>query len=76
MKSLVIVEGRNEQIFLENLISDASVRKDIRPHCYNNIGNTNQKKNQETQEIRKFSGARSPYNLLIKVEGGRSFVIL
>jgi hypothetical protein len=70
-KSIIIVEGSNDLKFICKLLSCSS-QNNIKP--YDNGGNKNQKKDNETNILRNFIQPKSPHNILIKAEQGKNNV--
>ena len=70
----MIVEGRNDETFLEEIVSK-STNLGLSPKFYQNIGISTNKKDNETIMIRKLTEKNCPYNMLAKIEGGHDFVI-
>ena len=74
MKFLFLLEGKNDLIFLKEIIAN-NTHSSISPIFYSNRGNKSSKKNQETDMLRNLCSYGSNYNLLVKEEEGRSVVI-
>lgn len=70
----MIVEGRNDKTFLEEIVSK-STNSGLSPKFYTNIGISTNKKDNETIMIRKLTEKNCPYNMLAKIEGGHDLVI-
>ena len=63
-----------DQIFLKEIIQNAAF-PDIKPNYYKNKGTKPEKKVEETKLLRSFCGKDCEYNLQIKEEGGKDFVL-
>ena len=74
MKALILLEGNNDGIFLKEIIQNTAF-PNIRPNYYKNQGTKPQKKVEETKLLRGFCRKDCEYNLLIKEEGGKGFVL-
>lgn len=74
MKLLILVEGKNDGIFLRETISRAA-HLSISPFFYPNNGLKSKKKDQETVMLRNYFRNDDHHNLLVKEEGGHDFVI-
>ena len=74
MKSLILLEGHNDFIFLEEIIRN-SPSHNIKFKHFRNDGNKTQKKSEETVLLRNFAQNNNSYNLLIKEELGKRIVL-
>lgn len=70
-KSIIIVEGSNDLKFICKLLS-CCIQNNIK--SYDNGGNKNQKKDNETTILRNFIQPKSPHNIIIKAEHGKNNV--
>lgn len=74
MKALFLVEGENDGIFLQEIISRAG-NKRVKPYFYRNDGTKMEKRDQETKLLRQFRRKEDPHNVFVKEEGGHDFVV-
>jgi hypothetical protein len=70
-KTIIIVEGSNDLKFICKLLS-CCTQNNIK--LYDNGGNKNQKKDNETNILRNFIQPKSPHNIIIKAEQGKNNV--
>jgi hypothetical protein len=71
---LILAEGWNDEVFLKEIISNAT-HLSISPFFYSNNGIKTEKKDQETVMLRKYCSKNNYYNLFVKEEGGKDFVL-
>lgn len=74
MKTLILIEGANDSIFLKEIITKTTLIG-IRPFFYSNYGKKSAKDDQETVKLRNFCLDSSYHTLFVKEEGGHDFVI-
>lgn len=75
MKSLYLVEGKNDYNFLVNILVQNYSIDPAKIKHYSNEGNKKTKKIAESTTIRSFLEDYSPYDVLIKSERGKKSLI-
>jgi hypothetical protein len=75
LKLLYLVEGEHDEVFIRHILTRESFPKNRSIKTFKNDGKVNQKRREEQKVIASFLQDGSPYDVLIKVENGKNFVI-